>query len=82
MFRVVSVAEAALGHGGFSLHQRIIYGIVDNCHAAPDARLSIHEAPGEEANGHALVDQQVEIATDAFGVNDAIRENLDRKSVV
>ena len=82
MRRIEGIAELGLGHGRFLRHQLFIFRVLDDRHAARDARFAIHKAPGEETNRHAPVEQQVDLAAEAFGVDDAIGEHFQVHQLV
>ena len=59
--------------GGLFGHQLIIFLIFQEGNGPADAGFAIHKAPGEEAHLDPPVEQQVDLAAKAFGVDDRYR---------
>ena len=67
---------------GFLFHQIVVFIVFEEGHRAADAGFTIHKAPGEEADLHAPVEQQVDLAAEAFGVDDRFGEHVDVHQLV
>jgi hypothetical protein len=67
MRRVEGVAEACDAHTLLELHQFIILIVFNKRHTASNAALAIYEAPREETDCCPAVQQEVQLASDAFG---------------
>src|SRR5690349_863219 len=79
---VNGIAELGLLHAGFLCHQRCVFLIFDHRDTARDAGFAIHETPGKHANGHAAVEQKIDLTTDAFSMDNAIWEHFQMHELV
>jgi hypothetical protein len=76
------IAELRLWHSRFFGHQVCVDIVLDNGDTTPNAGFAVDETPGEEADRNPLVDQQVDIPTQAFGVDDPKGEHFQVHELV
>ncbi len=76
------VAETRELTRSFGLHQFVVLCVFHEGDNTANARFSIDETPGKAADCHATSVEKVDVATEAFGMDDAAVEHLDVHDLV
>ena len=72
VLQFIGITEFGFRHLGGFCHQLIVFFVFAEGNCTTDGGFTINKAPGEEAHLDAAVEDEVDQAAEAFGVDDLI----------